>query len=728
MQKATFFTRLVSVLVMVLCIGYGGVTVATVMAASKSASAVSVAEKEPTPTCFVETTGDNVTDYSSVDASALQTAVDHAHYNDFIKVAGSCVGVQTIQNLTQTLFVQQTLTIAGGYTMTHWLAGPNPEVNHTTLSADGQGRVLYARGGGMEVTLSDLTLTDGSAVNGEHGNSDGGGIYNDRADLTLIRIKIIHNTADNGHGLGSGGGIFNNTGFLSVTMSTIADNYAMIGGGLHLATQSVLYLYHSTVSGNTAVIQGGGIDAVNLYGDINHSTISSNVSQGVGGGMSVFKDLMFPSITFDYSTLANNTAASGGVGIHSFNFTSVGMTNSLIANGPINCNGPLVQDSIDGHNVESGDTCGLNMPTDIVNAHILLAPLADNGGPTQTHAFLPHSDGIDVTPIGENACGLLFLVDQCGHGFPRPVNGKCDAGSFELGTSFVPVALAESYVGEEDMLLTVSAPGVLANDIDGDGDSLTAVLDNTAHHGSLTLSSNGSFLYLPTPNFCGTDSFAYHANDGQTNSNSVVVMLTIDCVNDAPIATAGTDVTAVEGQPILFNGHFYDADQLNDDGTVLTHTIHWDFGDTASANSILTPTHAYGDNNTYTVTLTVTDSMGGVGTDWLVIHTSNANPQIAAIGDITTSVNTVIGVHSTYTDAGHLDTHSATIDWGDGTMGVGTATDGTFNAYHTYTTEGFYTVVAILSDDDGGSDTQTFMVEVTAVTPTYIFLPIASHH
>ena len=99
-----------------------------------------------------------------------------------------------------------------------------------------------------------------------------------------------------------------------------------------------------------------------------------------------------------------------------------------------------------------------------------------------------------------------------------------------------PVANNDSYSINEDTLLTVSAPGVLANDTDVENDPLTAVLISGPSHGSLTLNANGSFTYLPSTNYNGPDSFTYQANDGQTNSSTATVRLTVNPVNDAPVA------------------------------------------------------------------------------------------------------------------------------------------------------------------------------------------------
>src|SRR5205823_183136 len=63
-----------------------------------------------------------------------------------------------------------------------------------------------------------------------------------------------------------------------------------------------------------------------------------------------------------------------------------------------------------------------------------------------------------------------------------------------------PVAINDSYTINEDTPLTVAAAGVLGNDSDVDGDTLTTVLVSGPAHGSLTLNSNGSFSYTPAAN------------------------------------------------------------------------------------------------------------------------------------------------------------------------------------------------------------------------------------
>ncbi len=101
-----------------------------------------------------------------------------------------------------------------------------------------------------------------------------------------------------------------------------------------------------------------------------------------------------------------------------------------------------------------------------------------------------------------------------------------------------PVARADVYATAEEVLLTVTLPGVLANDGDVDGDVLSAVGISKPAHGTLTLVDNGSFTYLPAPLFAGSDTFTYQASDGLAESAPVTVTINVHAVNHAPVCTA----------------------------------------------------------------------------------------------------------------------------------------------------------------------------------------------
>jgi VCBS repeat-containing protein len=115
-------------------------------------------------------------------------------------------------------------------------------------------------------------------------------------------------------------------------------------------------------------------------------------------------------------------------------------------------------------------------------------------------------------------------------------------------TNDVPVAVDNAYSTNEDVVLTIAATGVLANDSDADGDSLTAILVSNALNGSASLNADGSFTYTPTANFNGVDSFTYRATDGTADSNLATVTITVVAVNDAPVANSNTHTVPEETQ------------------------------------------------------------------------------------------------------------------------------------------------------------------------------------
>jgi VCBS repeat-containing protein len=165
-----------------------------------------------------------------------------------------------------------------------------------------------------------------------------------------------------------------------------------------------------------------------------------------------------------------------------------------------------------------------------------------------------------------------------------------------------PMAQNDTYSTDEDVTLTVAAPGVLGNDSDPDGDSLIAILLSGPANGSISLNPDGSFTYTPNTNFNGTDSFTYQANDGNGGSDMATVTITISPVNDPPVAHAGpyqtVEQTSYAGAEVTLDG----SGSYDPDGDPLTYTWTWD-GNTASG---VTPTVLLPLGET-TITLTVHD-------------------------------------------------------------------------------------------------------------------------
>ncbi len=131
-----------------------------------------------------------------------------------------------------------------------------------------------------------------------------------------------------------------------------------------------------------------------------------------------------------------------------------------------------------------------------------------------------------------------------------------------------PVAVNDNYSVNEDDILIVTEPGVLENDTDQDSDSLIASILSSPLHGLLSFASDGSFTYTPNPNYHGLDSFSYRAYDGQSYSNSAIVNLTVNPINDQPVISDIPDQTINEGEiftTILLDDYISDIDNLSED-------------------------------------------------------------------------------------------------------------------------------------------------------------------
>ncbi len=145
-----------------------------------------------------------------------------------------------------------------------------------------------------------------------------------------------------------------------------------------------------------------------------------------------------------------------------------------------------------------------------------------------------------------NADGSFSLTAATGGTYTFTYQAK-DAGSqsppatVTVSLNAVPVTQADAYSLDEDVPLNVTAAlGVLENDRDPESEPLTAQLVSNVQQGTLNLNPNGSFIYTPDLNFQGSDSFTYQANDGTRQSGQVTVTITVNPVNDPPVALADT--------------------------------------------------------------------------------------------------------------------------------------------------------------------------------------------
>lgn len=239
------------------------------------------------------------------------------------------------------------------------------------------------------------------------------------------------------------------TGSLNVNFSTLSANVA---GGIHAGNLScATTVVKSTASGNG----GPGVDAEGTSIDVTASTVANNASTGIAIGSGTSPAQIYQS------TIAGNAGAAGGLDYTGRTTVSVGAT--IIANNsPLDCAAPVSPGVITdaGYNLSGDASCGFSATAhSIPNGDPKLAPLADNGGSTQTLALGDGSDALDKIPDptaaappatsseGEplRAAGAAFAQSIPGdigatclaglstdqRGIARPQNGRCDIGAYE---------------------------------------------------------------------------------------------------------------------------------------------------------------------------------------------------------------------------------------------------------------------------------------------------------
>jgi hypothetical protein len=224
----------------------------------------------------------------------------------------------------------------------------------------------------------------------------------------------------------------------------------------------------------------------------------------------------------------------------------------------------------------------------------------------------------------------------------------------------------------------------------------------------LILTPTGTLSGTPTTR--GSYTFKVQATDSRAGFPfSGQIEYTLE-INGPPVVDLGADLTGSEGYEVYFYATYTDEDITGTDPV----SILWDFGDGSTATDTLTPTHIYGDNGSYAVSVTITDSLGSVGYDVLFVSVANLAPAADGIASRTALIDTLVTIPLTFSDPGWLDTHQVEVDWGDGDTDTIPLLAGVFTVdlEHTYLVAGDYTVQVKVWDDDGASSTRLFTMWV----------------
>jgi VCBS repeat-containing protein len=192
-----------------------------------------------------------------------------------------------------------------------------------------------------------------------------------------------------------------------------------------------------------------------------------------------------------------------------------------------------------------------------------------------------------------------------------------------------PVAADDSATTDEDTGATIA---VLANDSDVDGDALTPILVSGPAYGSVVLNADGSFTYTPNANFNGSDSFTYKVSDGTLESGVATVTITVNPVNDAPVA-ANDNATTDEDNAVIIAVLANDSDVDGNGLSVasVTQGAHGSVAINADGTVKYTPNANF--NGADSFTYTISDGNGGTATATVVVTVNAVNDAPVAAGD-----------------------------------------------------------------------------------------------
>jgi len=507
--------------------------------------------------CFA-TFNDGATVFSSTDASAVQNAVTAA-LTGSVKVAGICAGVQLTGGATQTVYISQTLTLAGGYTATDWV-NSYPLTQPTTLDAQSGGRVIVISG--VNGDISNLTVQNGNVTGG------GGGITTTAA-LTLTNVNVLSNTASaNGGGIYAAGAVTLNGGLfqnntssasggglyafnsLTLTGTQFLNNTSNNGGGLFANTTQTTQTGGSggfpDVTVNVSVNAGDSVTATATNGAPNTinvfitfpdgSTVggvgvdsASGTASSAGTATVQFHSNLLPNFTYTITVccggtarvvnalFARNTAITNGAALY-LNSGGVEIVHTTIASPTLTSGAAIyVTTGTVGitNTIVASHTIGINRTGGTVPENYNLFSgvttpysgtiISGGNSLTGTAAFVNAANGdyhLTSASVAIDA-GTNLSVTTDLDGATRPQGSASDIGAYE----FVPVGVAISKIASSDPLTA------------GTNISYTLLVTNT---GSLT-DTNVTFtdtlpLSLTVSNLDQTDDSTAEFNSGTFNN------------------------------------------------------------------------------------------------------------------------------------------------------------------------------------------------------------------
>ncbi|MEW6429251.1 MAG: Ig-like domain-containing protein [Thermodesulfobacteriota bacterium] len=306
-------------------------------------------------------------------------------------------------------------------------------------------------------------------------------------------------------------------------------------------------------------------------------------------------------------------------------------------------------------------------------------------------------------------------------------NGGTATGTVTITVTPVndaPNAVADGYATGQGQTLTVTAPGVLGNDTDVEGDTLTV---NTTPvvaqlHGSLTLFADGSFTYIHDGGVATSDSFTYEVSDGNGGTAQAVVTITI-AANGVPTAVADSYtvaedgvLTVAAGTGVLSNDTDPESDPLT--ATLVSTTSNGSLTLNADGSFTYTPNTNYNGSDSFTYQAADAYNSSNVVTVTITVTPVNDAP-VAVNDAAVTAEDSPVTTGNVLANDTDIDGDTLSVSAADAVSANGGTVVNNLNGTFTYTPAANYnggdSFTYTVSDGNGGSATGTVTVTVTPV-------------
>ena len=428
-----------------------------------------------------------------------------------------------------------------------------------------------------------------------------------------------------------------------------------------------------------------------------------------------------PSFTYTISDGHGGTATATVTGtVNPINDAPVAVADSFTTNEdtPVTINVRANDSDIDGDTITithiNGTVIAVGASVSITGGSVML-----NADGTLT--FAPNAN------FNGNPSFTYTISDGNGGSATATVSGTV------VAVNDAPVSSDTTVTTPEDGTLNGTLPP--ASDVDGDPVTYAAG-STTPAHGTVTINANGTYSYVPAPNFNGSDSFSFIVSDGKGGTNEYTVTVNVTPQNDAPVGTPIPNRSSQDGAAVNVSvaGFFSDID-----GDTLSFSqAGLPAGLSISANGVISGTidrqasqGGPGANGVYTVTITANDGHGGIASQTFTFTIGNPPPVAvndAAVTneDTPVTINVLDGSASGGTPDSDPDGDPLTVTSASAANGAVTiGANGQITYVPNSNFNGTDIITYTISDGNGGTATATVTVTVNPVNDAPSGTPIA---